>query len=220
MLLKPALITGKVRCITSATPEEYRVAEKSAPWLTECFISVPVRPATEDEAVGILQVVKGRFENFHSVQYTDEALAAAVFLSNRFIKDQFLPDKAIDLIDGGGAIVKMQQEKAALPEELIEGRKRLAFIARRHEMALTNNEFEKARFYADEERNQREALTQLHQKHNIPEAQIVGREHIEEALARWTGLSIKAVREAFSKPEIETQKLKTSPKKPKKRKSS
>lgn len=220
LLLKPALITGKVRCITSATPEEYRVAEKSAPWLTECFLSLPVRPATEDEAVGVLQVVKGRFENFHSVQYADEALAAAVFLSNRFIKDQFLPDKAIDLIDGGGAIVKMQQEKAELPEELVEARKRLAFIARRHEMALTNNEFEKARFYADEERNQREALKQLHLKHNIPEAKIVGREHIEEALARWTGLPIKAVREATSNPEIETQKLKTSPKKPKKRKSS
>ncbi len=94
LLLKPALITGKVRCITSATPEEYRVAEKSAPWLTECFLSLPVRPATEDEAVGVLQVVKGRFENFHSVQYTDEALAAAVFLTMNLKRRGFMPTKS------------------------------------------------------------------------------------------------------------------------------
>ena len=85
---------------------------------------------------------------------------------------------------------------------------------------MENHEFEKARFYADEERTQREALKQLHLKHNIPEAQIVARADIEEALARWTGLTIEAVRESTRKPEIEMQKLKTSPKKPKRRKSS
>ena len=217
MLLKSALLSGKVRCITSATPTEHQAAVKKAPWLNERFLEVKVEPPTEDAAIKVLQIVKNRFEKFHSVQYTDEALTTAVVLSSRLVTNHCLPDKAIDVIDDAGAYVKMTQEKRSLPEELVEARKRLTFIARRHENAVENHEFEKARFYADEERIQREALIQLHRKHNIPEKQVVAREHIEEALARWTGLSIEAVRKASGNPETETQKL--IPKKPKRRKS-
>ncbi|HEV8183659.1 MAG TPA: hypothetical protein VGQ61_14870, partial [Candidatus Angelobacter sp.] len=117
-----------------------------------------------------------------------------------------LPDKAIDVIDDAGAYVKMVQEKAELPEEVIEAKKRLMFVSRRHEAAVTNHEFEKARFYADEERKQRDALALLQQKHNIPDKHVVTREHIEEALARWTGMSVAAIRQAASGPEIQTQK--------------
>jgi ATP-dependent Clp protease ATP-binding subunit ClpC len=224
LLLKAALVTGKVHCITSATPEEHRAAIKLAPWLTQCFLAVPVRPPTEDEAIKVLQIVKDRFEKFHSVQYTDEALMAAVVLSNRFVTNHCLPDKAIDLIDDAGAYVKMKEEKAASPEELLEGRKGLRFVARRHEMAVANNEFEKARFYADEERKQREALSQLHQKYNIPYTLIVTREHIEEALARWTGTPGAAIRQESSNAEIEAQRPVAAPqrraKTPKKKTSS
>ena len=206
MLLKPALLSGKVRCITSATPEDYQDAVKQAPWLKECFLPVTVHPPTEDEAIKILQTVKSRFEKFHSVQYTDDALTAAVVLSNRLVKNHCLPDKAIDVIDDAGAYVKMVQEKAALPEEVAEAKKRLTFISRRHEAAVTNHEFEKARFYWDEERKQREALALLQQKHNIPDTHTVTREHIEEALARWTGMPVAVIRQAGSGPETATQK--------------
>ena len=206
MLLKPALLSGKVRCITSATPEEYENSIKQAPWLKEVFLPVTVHPPTEEEAIRVLQTVKGRFEKFHSVQYTEDALTAAVVLSNRLVKNHCLPDKAIDVIDDAGAYVKMVQEKAQLPEEVIEAKKKLAFISRRHEAAVANHEFEKARFYAEEERQQREALKQLQQKHNITEAHLVTREHIEEALARWTGMSVAAVRQASPGRETETEK--------------
>lgn len=221
MLLKPALLGGKVRCITSATPEDYLDAIEQAPWLKECFLPVTVHPPTEDQAIKVLQTVKSRFEKFHSVQYTDDALTAAVVLSSRLVKNHCLPDKAIDVIDDAGAYVKMVQEKAELPEEVIEAKKRLAFISGRHEAAVTNHEFEKARFFADEERQQREALTQLQQKHNIPDAHVVTREHIEEALARWTGMPVAAVRQAASSPEITAQKqgAKKRAKKPKKKSS-
>jgi ATP-dependent Clp protease ATP-binding subunit ClpC len=221
MLLKPALLSGKVRCITSATPEDFQDAIEQAPWLKECFLPVTVHPPTEDEAIKVLQTVKSRFEKFHSVQYTDDALTAAVMLSSRLVKNHCLPDKAIDVIDDAGAYVKMVQEKAALPEEVSEAKKRLTFISRRHEAAVTNHEFEKARFYADEERKQREALTQLQQKHNIPDSHAVTREHIEEALARWTGMPLAATRQAASSPEITTQKqgAKKRAKKPKKKSS-
>jgi ATP-dependent Clp protease ATP-binding subunit ClpC len=222
MLLKPALLGGKIRCITSTTPGDHENAVKQAPWLKECFLPVTVHPPTEEEAIKVLQIVKARFEKFHSVHYTEDALTAAVVLSNRLVKNHCLPDKAIDVIDDAGAYVKMVQEKAELPAEVIEAKKRLTFISRRHEAAVTNHEFEKARFYWDEERQQREALKELQQKHNIPETHPVTREHIEEALARWTGMTVAAVRQAASGP-VETQNpadARKRTRKPKKKKSS
>ena len=80
LLLKPALLSGKVRCIASATPLEHRAALEKAPWLNDRFLAVKVEAPTEDIALKILQAEKDRFEKFHSVQFTDEALAAAVVL--------------------------------------------------------------------------------------------------------------------------------------------
>ncbi|HEY2169438.1 MAG TPA: Clp protease N-terminal domain-containing protein [Candidatus Angelobacter sp.] len=220
LLLKSALLSGKVRCIASATTAEHHAALEKAPWLNERFLAVKVEAPTVETAIKILQVEKDRFEKFHSVQFTDEAITAAVVLSNRLVANHSLPDKAIDVIDDAGAYVKMKQEKAVLPEEVVEARKRLKFISARHENAVENHEFEKARFYSDEERTQREALAQLHLKHDIPERQVVGKADIEEALARWTGMPIEAVREISANSAIESQKLKASPKKkPKKKKS-
>jgi ATP-dependent Clp protease ATP-binding subunit ClpC len=143
----------------------------------------------------------------HAAEEAERLLhTAAVVLSNRLVKNHCLPDKAIDVIDDAGAYVKMIQEKAGLPEVVAEAKKRLTFISRRHEAAVTNHEFEKARFYWDEERQQREALAQLQQKHNIPDKHVVTREHIEEALARWTGMTVDAVRQAASASETATQK--------------
>jgi ATP-dependent Clp protease ATP-binding subunit ClpC len=115
----------------------------------------------------------------------------------------------------------MVQEKAVLPEEVAEAKKRLTFISRRHEAAVTNHEFEKAHFFADEERKQRKALAQLQQKHNIPDTHAVTREHIDEALARWTGMPVAAIRQAASGTEIATQKqgAKKRAKKPKQKSS-
>lgn len=220
LLLKSALLNGKVRCIASATPGEYHAALEKAPWLNERFLAVKVEPPTEETALKILQVEKDRFEKFHSVQFTDEALIAAVVLSDRLITNHYLPDKAIDVIDDAGAYIKMKQEKAVLPEEVKEARKRIKFIAARHQSAVDNHEFEKARFYSDEERTQREALAQLHLKHNIPERQVVTKADIEEVLARWTAMPIEAVREVSGNLEAERQKPKTSPKKKAKKKKS
>jgi ATP-dependent Clp protease ATP-binding subunit ClpC len=219
LLLKPALLSGKVRCIASATPAEHHAAIENAPWLNERFLAVKVEAPTEETAIKILQVEKVRFEKFHSVQFTDEAIKAAVALSSRLVTNHCLPDKALDVIDDAGAYVKMKQEKAVVPEEVKEARKRLKFIADRRDNAVENHEFEKARFYSDEERTQREALAQLHLKHNIPDRQIVGKADIEEALARSTGMPIEAVREVASHSEIESRKQKALPrKKPRKKK--
>jgi ATP-dependent Clp protease ATP-binding subunit ClpC len=197
MLLKSPLLSGKVRCLASATPEEYREALKNARWLERCFVTVEVKPASEAETVAILQGIKKRFETFHSVHYTDDALMAAVEYSHRYMKNRCLPDKAVDLLDDTGAYVKLQQERQALPQEVIEAKKRLKLIGQRHGNAVENHEFEKARFYADEERKEQEALNDLYRKHNLEQASMamVMAEHVEEVLARWTGVPVATVRD-------------------------
>lgn len=214
LLLKKALLSGEVRCIASATPEEYALARKKAPWLDRCFIAVEIQPATEAQAIMILQASKQRFEKFHGVQYAEDALTAAVVYSNRHIKDRFLPDKAIDLIDDAGALVKMQSRKGALPDEINECAKRIKLIVHRMENAIAGHEFEKARFYSEEERKERKTLDELRQKYNvqIPQASMGTREHVEEVLARWTRMSIEAIREGVSSnPAVEMEQPSSEP---------
>jgi ATP-dependent Clp protease ATP-binding subunit ClpC len=211
LLLKKALLEGEVRCIASATPEEYRVARQKANWIDRCFTAVEVKPATEAETLMILQASKERLEKFHGVQYTEDALSAAVMYSNRYINDRFLPDKAIDLIDDAGALVKMQRTKAGLPDDLLESEKRLKLIVHRMENSIANHEFEKARFYSEEERKERETLDSLRKKYSVqnPDANIVRVEHVEEALAYWTGMTVAAIREGNSPnkpPQVKKQK--------------
>jgi ATP-dependent Clp protease ATP-binding subunit ClpC len=111
------------------------------------------------------------------------------------VKNRHLPDKALDLMDDAGAYAKMKLENAVLPEEVIEVRKRLIFIGRRRDDAIANHEFEKARFYSDEERKQREALSALEKEHNIQHQHVgtVTEENIAEALSRWTGLPVASI---------------------------
>ena len=127
--------------------------------------------------------------------YTDEAIENAVYTSTRFIPDRFLPDKAIDLIDEAGARVKLRQ--TTLPGEVADIQKRIKFIVHRMENAIANHEFEKARFYSDEERKERENLRQLREKYNLDDTStgVVTKDDIEDVVARWTGVPMTAIRE-------------------------
>ena len=109
--------------------------------------------------------------------------------------DRFLPDKAIDLIDEAGARVKLRQ--TSLPEDITEVQKRIKFIVHRMENAIANHEFEKARFYTDEERKERENLRALREKYHLDESStgVVGREDIEDVVSRWTGVPIMSIKE-------------------------
>jgi ATP-dependent Clp protease ATP-binding subunit ClpC len=195
LLLKPALLAGTVRCIASATPEDYRAALKKARWLERCFLGLEIQQPTEAEAIQVLAGTKARFEKFHSVEYAEEAVRAAVVYSRRCLKSGSLPEKALDLLDDAGAYVKMRYE-GKLPEEIREAMQRIKFITRRMENAVANHEFEKARFYSDEERREREAFEELKKKHHLEKQHmhVVTEEHVAEALARWTGMTVAAVR--------------------------
>jgi ATP-dependent Clp protease ATP-binding subunit ClpC len=197
-ILKPALSRGEIQCIGATTPGEYRKSIEKDRSLERRFQSVKVPPPTEDDAVKILQGIKDRYEKFHAVTYTEEAIGFAVLHSNRYIPDRFLPDKAIDLIDEAGARVKLRQ--TSLPEEITDVQKRIKFIVHRMENAIANHEFEKARFYSDEERKERENLRALREKYHLDESAtgVVGREDIEDVVSRWTGVPISSIKEEES----------------------
>ena len=200
-ILKPGLSRGEVQCIGATTPGEYRKSIEEDRSLERRFQAVKVPPPNEEDAVKIIMGIKDRYEKFHAVSYTDEAIEFSVSHSNRYIPDRFLPDKAIDLIDEAGARVKLRQ--TSLPEEITEVHKRIKFIVHRMENAIANHEFEKARFYSDEERKERENLRTLREKYHLDDstAGIVSREDIEDVVSRWTGVPITSIKEE------ETQKL-------------
>ncbi|PYV35798.1 MAG: ATP-dependent Clp protease ATP-binding subunit ClpC [Acidobacteria bacterium] len=194
-ILKPALSRGEIQCIGATTPAEFRKSIERDRSLERRFQAVKVPPPNEQEAIKILFGIKDRYEKFHAVTYTDDALTAAVYHSNRYIPDRYLPDKAVDLIDEAGARVKLRQ--SSLPEEMIDVQKRIKFVVHRMENAIANHEFEKARFYSDEERKERENLHLLREKYNIDETAmgVVTKEDIEEVVSRWTGVPVTAIKE-------------------------
>ncbi len=194
-ILKPALSRGEIQCIGATTPGEYRKTVERDRSLERRFQSVKVAPPDEEEAVQVLMGVRDRYEKFHAVSYEDESMKQAVYLSSRYIPDRFLPDKAIDLIDEAGARVKLRQ--AMLPEDVAEVQRRIKFINHRMETAIANHEFEKARYYSEEERKEKERLRQLREKYKLDDSTTgrVVKEDIEEVVARWTGIAVTAIKE-------------------------
>jgi ATP-dependent Clp protease ATP-binding subunit ClpC len=192
-LLKPLLTQGKVQCIAAAVAGDYRLAIRKETWIDRCFNSVDVQPPDEAGAMAILVGVKQRYEDFHKVLYTDEALQYAVYHSQRYIQGRCLPGKAIDLLDEAG--VAVSRRAGARPEEVIEVEKRLEFIARRVKNAISNHEFDKARFYSEEERKAREELRQRRAKYNIDVTCTVVLDDIENVVSRWTGVPLATIRQ-------------------------
>jgi ATP-dependent Clp protease ATP-binding subunit ClpC len=194
-ILKPALSRGEIQCIGATTPAEYRKSIEKDRSLERRFQAVKVPPPNEEDATRILFGIKERYEKFHAVAYTDEAIESSVHTSVRFIPDRFLPDKAIDLIDEAGARVKLRQ--TTLPSDVADIQKRIKFIVHRMENAIANHEFEKARFYSDEERKERENLRVLREKYNLDDTStgVVTKDDIEDVVARWTGVPMTAIKE-------------------------
>ena len=141
------------------------------------------------DAVKVLQGIKKVYETFHNVSYSDDAVDHAVVCANKYVKNKSLPGTAVDLIDVAGAAAQLQQ--GSLPEEVVEVHKRIRFIVQRTEASIANHEFEKARFYSDEERKERDNLKELSEKYKLQNnpALNIGREEIEKAVSKLVGNS-------------------------------
>ena len=141
-ILKPALSRGEIRCIGATTPAEYRKYIEKDRSLERRFQAIKVDPPGESETIEILLGVKDRYEKFHHVEYTREAIEAAVYQSSRYITDRFLPDKAIDLVDEAGARAKLRE--AGYSEEFGEINKSIRVAVEQMESAVSPKDFEKA----------------------------------------------------------------------------
>src|SRR5438270_6508751 len=175
-ILKPALSRGEMQCIGATTPAEFRKSIEKDRSLERRFQAVKVPPPSEDEAVEILGGVRERYESFHQVHYTDEALEAAVRQSTRYIPDRFLPDKAIDVIDEAVARVELlcRAEQGNLDA-----------------LDVSLTEWERATYGRAQA-----PITDDEDQIVMGE---VNRTDIEEVIARWTGIPITSLKEEESK---------------------
>jgi ATP-dependent Clp protease ATP-binding subunit ClpC len=186
LLLRP-IMAGKIQCIGTSTPANFAKLRADGHWLAEYFEPIEVAPANEETAIKVLQGIKGAYENYHHVSYTDDAIEHAVLCANKYVKSRSLPGAAVDVIDEAGAAAQLKQ--AALPEEVVEVQKRIRFIVHRMEASIANHEFEKARFYSQEERKERDNLKQLREHYKLDKdpAFNIGREEIETAVSKLIG---------------------------------
>jgi ATP-dependent Clp protease ATP-binding subunit ClpC len=193
-ILKPALSRGEIRCIGATTPAEYRKYIEKDRSLERRFQAIKVDPPGERETIEILLGVKDRYENFHHVEYTREAIDAAVYQSNRYITDRFLPDKAIDLIDEAGARAKLRE--AGYSEEFGEINKSIRVAVEQMESAVSQKDFEKAQFYREQEVTARENLQFVRQQFDVKSNArkvIVGKAEIDEVVSKWTGVPMASI---------------------------
>ena len=195
-ILKPSLARGELQCIGATTLDEYRKYIEKDAALERRFQPIQVNEPTTDEAEQILFGLRDRYEAHHRVTITDEAIHEAVVLSDRYISDRFLPDKAIDLVDEAASKVRLRSFTA--PPNLKELEARLESIRKEKDSAVQSQEFEKAASLRDTEQKLRDELEQLKsewQNKQGNEKLEVTKEDIAQVVANWTGVPVTKIAE-------------------------
>ncbi|EIJ81703.1 ATPase AAA-2 domain protein [Bacillus methanolicus PB1] len=185
-ILKPVLARGELQVVGATTLKEYRQIEKD-PALERRFQPVQVLEPSLEKAYEILKGIQSKYEDYHEVKYTDEAIRACVNLSHRYIQDRFLPDKAIDLMDEAGSKMNLLFENA--DSDQIE--KRLSEISKEKEAAIKEENYEKAARLRDEEAKLEKLLINQNGT-NRPEITV---QHIQEIIEKKTGIPIGKLQE-------------------------
>ena len=198
-LLKPKLARGELQTIGATTLDEYRKHIEKDAALERRFQPVKVDEPSLEDTVLILKGLRDKYEAHHRVSYTDEALKAAAHLSDRYINDRFLPDKAVDLLDEAGA--RMRIKRMTAPEGLREVDDRIAEVRKEKEAAIDAQDFEKAAGLRDKERKLGEERAEKEKQWRSGELEDiaeVGEDQIAEVLAPWTGIPVLKLTEKES----------------------
>ena len=207
-ILKPALARGELQCIGATTLDEYRKNIEKDAALERRFQPVKVGEPTPEEALLILKGLRDRYEAHHKVKITDEALEAAVSLSDRYISDRFLPDKAIDLMDEAASRVRLHSFTA--PPDVKEQEERLKALQNEKKEAITHQDFEKAASLRDEERTLREIISQKRsawEERKNASHEVVTEEDIAQIVASWTGVPVRKMTEDESQRLLHMEEL-------------
>ena len=207
-ILKPALARGELQCIGATTLDEYRKNIEKDAALERRFQQVKVGEPTPEEALQILKGLRDRYEAHHKVKITDEALEAAVNLSDRYISDRFLPDKAIDLMDEAASRVRLHSFTA--PPDVKEQEERLKALQNEKKEAIAHQDFEKAAALRDEERSLRQVISQKRtawEERKNASHDVVAEEDIAQIVASWTGVPVRKMTEDESQRLLHMEEL-------------
>ncbi len=197
-ILKPALSRGEIRCIGATTPAEYRKYIEKDRSLERRFQAIKVDPPSEKDTVQVLLGVKDRYESFHHVEYTPEAIEAAVYQSSRYITDRFLPDKAIDLIDEAGARAKLRDAELISQTSEEARAMRVSVAPVDTPEGAENRSSDKAWLYRDPDLQGRESVQLVRDRIEVPSTStriIIGKPEIDEVVSKWTGVPLTSVNE-------------------------
>ena len=195
-ILKPLLARGEIQLIGATTIEEYRKYIEKDSALERRFSPVDIGEPTEKETIEILKGIRDKYEAHHNVKITDEAIESAVSLSNRYITDRFLPDKAIDLIDEAASQVKIRIYTE--PDEIKILEEQIDIAMKEKEEAIYNQNFERAAIIRDKEKQMKDNLEKLlnswrkQKNHEVTE---IIEDNIAEVISKWTGIPVKRLKE-------------------------
>ena len=195
-ILKPALARGEIQCIGATTLEEYRKHIEKDAALERRFQPVTVGEPRYEEAVEILKGLRDRYEAHHKVRITDEAIEAAVQLSDRYITDRYLPDKAIDLIDEAASRVRIKSY--ITPPDMKQAEEKCAALKKEKEEAIAHQDFERAARLRDEERALQadmEAQRKAWETQRSTAQKEVGAEEVAQIVAAWTHIPVTKLTE-------------------------
>jgi ATP-dependent Clp protease ATP-binding subunit ClpC len=193
-MLKPALARGEIQCIGATTLDEYRQHIEKDGALERRFQKVLVDPTTIEETLHILHNIKERYEEHHNVIYTDDAIEACVRLTNRYISDRHLPDKAIDALDEAGSRVHISN--IVVPEKILTLEKQLEDTKKEKMNAVKNQNFEKAASFRDREKDLLDAIElekKKWEKELAVNKETVDAEKVAEVVAMMTGVPVQRI---------------------------
>ena len=198
-MFKPALARGEVQCIGATTLDEYRQHIEKDGALERRFQKVIVEPTTIDETIEILQNIRERYEDHHNVRYTDEALTACVSLSNRYISDRFLPDKAIDAMDEAGSRVHIINMN--VPKQILELEKKLEDVRVLKNEVVKKQRYEEAAKLRDDEKRLEKELEDgqtAWEEESKQHREVVDAEQVADVISMMSGVPVTKIATAES----------------------
>ena len=199
-MFKPALARGEVQCIGATTLDEFRQYIEKDGALERRFQKVMVEPTSPEETIIILNNIKDKYENHHSVTYTPEAIEACVTLTSRYITDRFLPDKAIDALDEAGSRVHIKNIN--VPQEILDLEKELEEVRQEKVQVVKSQKYEEAAQLRDTEKRVERLLKEAQEnweKTSVENREIVTDENVAEVVSMMTGIPVQRVAQAEMK---------------------
>ncbi len=201
-MLKPALARGELQCIGATTLDEYRKHIEKDGALERRFQPITINPPSQEETIQIIYGLRDKYEAHHRAEITDEAIIAAVKLSDRFINDRFLPDKAIDIIDEAGSRARLSVSE--IPKDLSDIEMKLGSVTQEKEAAICAQEFEKAAKLRDQEKELRNQLLNFQKDWDVQKKEdraVVDVDDVAQVISAITGIPVQRLE------KTESQKL-------------